>query len=286
MNALIPMGFQMPELRPQQSNANALARVLQVKQAVDQGDMNQMKMDEFRRGIEQENALSKLYAGAIGPDGKIDRTKILTGAAQGNLGSRIPGLQKQFMDIDKGEADIASTRAQAQERMAQTFGKYLDANKQITTRIMANPTPQAASAAMDELELIAGQLGIPPSHAGKLRAQLQALGSDPMAIKQWAAGGAMQADKLLETFSTRNLGGTTDTMGINPVTGVTRVVNSAQNTQSPDSVASVGATLRGQNMLDSRTREEGAVRELGALRRSLRGRSDLLASRELLGSRI
>jgi hypothetical protein len=236
MNAMIPLGFRMPELQPQQSNANMLARVLQVQQAVDQGDMNRLKMDEYRRGVDQDRAFSELYAGAIDPTtGKVDRTKLLTGAAQRGLGSKIPGLQKTWAEQDTAEANIEQSRAAAQKAMAEVFTKYLDANKQVATRIMANP--ETAMAALDELDVLAQQLGIPPTHAAHLRKQVMALNGDPMAIKKWAAAGALQAEKLLPQFQTRNLGGTTDTLAVDPVTQQVSVVHSAQNTQSPDNIA-------------------------------------------------
>lgn len=60
-------------------------------------------------------------------------------------------------------------------------------------------------------------------------------------------GFAPDAEKL----NFQNTGGAT--MAFDPYTG--QPVNTIKNTQSPDSAASVGATIRGQNMTDSRARD-------------------------------
>lgn len=61
-------------------------------------------------------------------------------------------------------------------------------------------------------------------------------------------GFAPDAEKL----NFQNTGGST--VALDPFTG--KPVNTIRNTQSPDSVASVAATMRGQNMIDSRAREQ------------------------------
>jgi hypothetical protein len=65
----------------------------------------------------------------------------------------------------------------------------------------------------------------------------------------------LKAEQLLPTIQTRNTGGTTDVLAIDPLTGGAKVTNSVRNTQSPDSVASTAVQMRGQNMVDARERE-------------------------------
>jgi hypothetical protein len=49
--------------------------------------------------------------------------------------------------------------------------------------------------------------------------QLRKLGGNPDAIKKWAAGHAMEADKLLPKFETMILGGSIQRQGFDPLTG-------------------------------------------------------------------
>jgi hypothetical protein len=114
--------------------------------------------------------------------------------------------------------------------------------------VFSNPSLEAAKSAIDQLEQI---FGVPMDSYRQQIANLQT----PEQFKQWAAGHAIEADKQLTSFITRNTGGSTDTLAQNPVLGTVRVANSTRNTQSPDSAASVAATIRGQNMTDSRARE-------------------------------
>jgi hypothetical protein len=50
-------------------------------------------------------------------------------------------------------------------------------------------------------------------------AEIQRLGNNVDAIKQWAAGHVLEADKLLPKFETRDLGGVVQRQGYNPLTG-------------------------------------------------------------------
>jgi hypothetical protein len=64
-----------------------------------------------------------------------------------------------------------------------------------------------------------------------------------------------QFKALAPNVQTRNTGGTTDTLAIDPLTGRPQVTGSVRNTQSPDSVASNAVQIRGQNLTDARARE-------------------------------
>lgn len=79
--------------------------------------------------------------------------------------------------------------------------------------------------------------------------------------------------EVAEKLEKINRGGTTDL--VNPYTGTQ--VQSMTNTQSPDSAASVAATLRGQNMTDSRAREFNGLKyeELGIKRQEKAREADL-----------
>lgn len=112
MNPLIalsgkPMQFQEPE-----SRLNSLARVLQVKAMADQSDMHRLQADELRRNITENASLNEAYKGALGTDGAVDRTRLLSLLATGGLGAKIPSVQKQFLEADKAGAELGKTRAE------------------------------------------------------------------------------------------------------------------------------------------------------------------------------
>jgi hypothetical protein len=86
-------------------------------------------------------------------------------------------------------------------------------------------------------------LGLPAASIGQQR-QMLASFTSPDQIKQWAAGQAMAADKLLPTIQTRNTGATTDTLAIDPLTGKPAVTGSVRNTMSPDAAARIAEDRR------------------------------------------
>jgi len=70
--------------------------------------------------------------------------------------------------------------------------------------------------------------------------QVATIPQDPAQFQQWKQQQLAQilaAEKQLPTVQTRNTGGNTDTMAINPLTGVPTVTGSVRNTQSPDNAA-------------------------------------------------
>lgn len=164
-----------------------------------------------------------------------------------------------FDEADKLDTSIQNrmkTKAGAQKDQAEAAKNYLTATQQIAGQVMTLPTQENANAALNSMEALGKQLGFDVS--GTIASERQTLAGlrTPEEIKQWAAGHAIQAKELLPKIDTRNLGGTTDTISVDPVTGAVRVVNSAKNTQSPDSAATNATTRRGQDLTDARAREQ------------------------------
>jgi hypothetical protein len=220
------------QVRPTNKLAE-LAQVMQVQGFQQQGELGRMKMDEMRRDREQENALSAAYASALGADGKLDRNKLYSAAAGAGLGAKLPGIQKGFAEADK-------VGAEAQGKLLENTKKRVDLAGQAFGFVRQNPTLENANSAIDFL----GQNGV--WDAGQVQQYKAAVAADPTKIgtlAEQAFRAALDAKEQLSKYETRNLGGTTDTLAIDPVTGQTRTVNTVQNTQSPDNKASVQASM-------------------------------------------
>jgi len=75
---------------------------------------------------------------------------------------------------------------------------------------------------------------------------------------QWKQQFALGAAKFVEmnkpTYQQQDLGGTRQTLALPGLGGAPTVVNSAKITLSPNTAATVGATIRGQNLTDARER--------------------------------
>lgn len=98
----------MAEINPlafQQAQQAAIG----VADNVRQNRLQQLALQRAEDAYQQDQSANRLYAAAVGPDGTIDRSKLVAGFAQGGLGSKIPALQTQFASQDKAlrEADKA-----------------------------------------------------------------------------------------------------------------------------------------------------------------------------------
>jgi hypothetical protein len=261
-NANIIMGVQAPQL---EQPVNQMAKVLQLRGAMDDRAMRQMEMQQVQKKLAEEQAIGEAYRNAVGADGSVDRNKFVNILATGGMGSRIPGVQKQWADADKATADVGKVKADTEKTQLEAAHKRVDSWGQAMGFVRQNPTPENAQAAVQHLVT----MGImPPEKARQAIASLQA-DPTPQGIARFAEMGfraALSAKEQLPTFQTRNLGGTTDTLSIDPVTQQVRTVNQAQNTQSPDNAASNArmaadaaaaraVQIRGQNLSDARARE-------------------------------
>lgn len=228
-------------IRPVQL-ANPLEQFGQFQQA--RAAMSQNRLADLILGDKQREAsetaqLNRLYKGATGADGKLDRNMLLGSVAAEGLGARIPGLQKDFQALDAGQADIAKTQADTAKAQAEASAKKLDLAGQAFGYVRANPTLENAHQVLDYL----GANGVyTPETVAQYK---QAVAADPTKIASLADTAfrtVLDAKDQLMKVDTRNLGGTTQTIGTDPLTGQTKVLNTAVNSQSPDNKATVAAS--------------------------------------------
>lgn len=194
----------MPQL-----NFNAL--VPEGPQGVYQGFMqgqqlrNKMLVEEQQRqlsDIQLQNAMrEQRLAGeeeAAWKTGAGDPQKVLA-----ELEAR--GLGKQALTLRKS----LDERRAAQLAQQKTI---VELSRDTAKRAMANPENAAQI-----YTNFGRQLGVDVSDD---LAEIQKFGGNAEAIRQWAAGHALEADKLLPKFETRDLGGVVQRQGYSPVTGV------------------------------------------------------------------
>lgn len=243
---------------PQKSVAD-FDREYEDAQAARQGrQMNALKLlmaqrqeqDAQRTIGEQEgirNALAQLGQGAT-DEGRVNALRALgTQTAFGQADA----LEKSLLERKKTQAlidkDATDTRAKSLKMIREGLGF-----------VYSNPTPEAA---MQQIALLEKQL---QTDLTPYKQQVAGF-TTPEQLKQWAAGHALEIDKALPSFVTRDTGGAQQTIRQSPVTGQVEVINSVAKTQSPDNAASnarmaaEGAAdravqIRGQNLTDARER--------------------------------
>lgn len=121
--------MQLPQLRT--FNPAAIdAQIEQEKSAQMQNKLAELALGQKQQEIDQSNALSDLYKSSVGQDGRVDRTALLSGAAQRGLGNQIPGLQKTFADQDKSQRDAEKAQLESAAKSSEIVGQYMTAAKQ------------------------------------------------------------------------------------------------------------------------------------------------------------
>jgi hypothetical protein len=245
INTQLPLGVQPMQI---ENPVNQLAKVLQIKDMQQGQQMNALKMDEYRRSVEDGNALrADLAAPGANPyDVLLKRGKV-----------------KEATDFAKGKADISKTEAEAKYKQIETAHKRVDLAGQTMGWLRQNPSLENAQLVVNHL---VSNGGMDQAEGQGLLAQLQA---NPQGIAQFAEmtfRSALAAKDQLAKIQTNNIGGQTVTQQIDPVTGKVGVSSAIQNTQSPDNAATNARTaadnaaaravqLRGQNLTDARARE-------------------------------
>ena len=210
MDGMVNYGILQPGI------GNALAAGYQ--QAQDRQNALMQQQQQRQLGdIQLQNALrEQRMAGeeeAAWKEGAGKPEQILQALQQRGLGKQAMALQAQ---MSKQQADKLT--------MLKTAN---DLKKQAATAVMANPTLETA---LGTLQSFAQQTGMDIS--GDLQA-LQSTSGDPEKIRAWAAGHAIEADKMLPQLNTKDTGGQVQDRTYNPVTGEIKIIGTTAKTPSP-----------------------------------------------------
>jgi hypothetical protein len=221
--------------QPKQGNLlRDYANVIGIQHGQQQNELGRMQMDAARQATEQQNTLADVIRGAMGADGKIDRNAALSGTAQ-----RVPGqyfdLQKRFAEQDKAGADVNKSNTETKVKELEAATKRIDLAGQAFNYVRQNPTPENAMAVLDHL----GQNGVyTPEQVAQYKAKIQAAPDQVGQMADMAFRAALSAKDQLAKVSTQNLGGTSQQLSVDPVSGASKVLRTDAITQSADNLAS------------------------------------------------
>lgn len=209
-------------------------------------EMQQMQLQQARQGMADDQAY---------------RQVLQSGVSGGDLVEQLRGrgLGKQAQEAQKFQSEQQKAQLERGKMTAEGM-------KNGAAGIIANPTEQNAIATLDQT---AAQYGLPREMVDGAKARIYAAKNDPVALRQLAMGWGGDAEKVLGEITSVNLGGSVQQQRVNPITGQVEVFSTQEKTASPDAMLSantttqnnlrtVGATMRGQDMTDTRAREEAA----------------------------
>jgi hypothetical protein len=228
-----PMQLQMPN---PDAGLNSLLRAMQIKDAQQSSQVNALKFQELQRGVTDTNAVNEAYKGALGPDGALDRNKLFSTLATGGKGSKIPDLQKKFLDTDTAGANLQKTKIETQKAELEAGIKKTEHVASVLSQ--ANPANYGVVR-----QVVKNQYGV------ELPEQF-----DPAFVSATIAQGQTLTQRLAAEHQRLTLAETTthnrNSEGIQ-VRGQDISASTARRGQD--------ITVRGQDMTDARTRETTAA---------------------------
>lgn len=161
-------------------------QVQQIQQAQNQNRLADLMYTNQQRDADQAMQLNEQYKNAIGADGNIDRTKLFGGIASAGLGSKLPAIQKQFLDTDTAQANLKKIGAETGKITQETTGMADDQREKKRQRAITDiagfKTPQEALSSLDAHQQ-AGDLT--PEAAAAVRATIP---TNPADFPKWQVG--------------------------------------------------------------------------------------------------
>jgi hypothetical protein len=241
-------------------------KVATLRQLAGQQQLQQMQIQQAQRSQEQEETLADLYKGNVNPDGTINRQGIFTSAAQRGLGSKIPGMQKQFADADKATADVKHVGAQTGELEWKTAKSKIDASGAALSSLLANPN-------VTHDDVIGAMIGLVNNGAVTPEQGQQAireLPGDPVSLRRYLVQKGMEvmeAGKRMEMLAPKrtevNDGKTTQFVDTNPYTNPQGPAPIQMQT-TPGQDQSNATQVRGQNLVNARATDANGIAQSAA----------------------
>ena len=241
IDASIALGVRPPQFV---CPVNAMAKIMQLKGLQQDQEMNTMRADEYRRGVDRQNRLMGLMQGGSDPE-TLRRGGFLKEAAEWEKNSADTGKTKA--ETDKTAFSMNKERFGVVRKTAASFAN----DPQITKdRVVSALQLYAVGGVIPETLATQFSQGLPDDPA-QLRAALQNFAKQDLTSEQLFTLFAAKPEKVDNGQQI----GFRDTNPNSPTYGQNTAGAPVQKMQSPDSVASGQVQMRGQNMSDSRARE-------------------------------
>jgi hypothetical protein len=167
-----------------ESPINQMAKMYELQNLQQTGQANQLAMQEKQRAIAEDEAVRNYFA-------QQDRSS--PDFAKGLYGIS----PKTGQAYEKFQAETSKEKTLAKNAEIEQLTKIHGVLKTGATQVLANPTLANAIRVTQDVGRMTG------SDVASDIAELTALGDNPEAIRRWAAGHALEADKLLPKFESQ-----------------------------------------------------------------------------------
>jgi len=232
---------------------DAQTKALTLRHLLGQSQLQDMQLQAQQQQFQRAQQLRSLIAGLPASTSDDDRINTLRA---GGFFDEADKMQTGLLAREKSRAEASHLTAQAGKLTADTAE---DKRAKAIQDIAAFETPEQARQSLIA-HVQSGE--IDPQTGSMLHASIP---QDMGAFRQWQLGllrrimsAQEAAGQITPKLQTVNLGGTEQVVDLNPNTrGM--APTSLQRTQTPDSVALIATTRRGQDMTDARAREGNEV---------------------------
>ena len=119
---------------------NAMARAMELRGLQEASNLNAMKMQEYARARQEENALRQLFASGLKPDSDEFRNRLYAEAP-----GLAPNIEKGLLERGKVSAEVEFKKAQKKKEDAEALSKKLTFHREVFNPF-AVTTPEEAGA--------------------------------------------------------------------------------------------------------------------------------------------
>ena len=244
---------QVPEFDP----LVPAQRQAQIQALAAQQQQRELQLAQARQAATDDSAVRAAYS--ANPADAGARLRALASASP-----------RAYAAEAKSQSDLAKTSAETRIKQIQAAKERYAVMGQGAGYVRDNPTVENAVRLIQTWQN--DQL-LTPEQAAQYVDQVQKNPETIRGLAQEAYQSAIDAEKQLPKIDTLNIGGQEVTQSVSPVTGEVRTLATRERTQSPESVASVAATRRGQDIsastaaADRTSREKIASNNIGSAER-------------------
>jgi response regulator of citrate/malate metabolism len=241
----IALGVKPAQL---ESPINQMAKMYEMQNAVQSNQLNQMKMDEYKRGLAETESWKQSMSGVDASTPQGQQT-IYNGLLR-------LGKVDEAAKFAKGIAETANLGLTGKETEGKIAKQKQDFISQAFRNISQNPS--------DQNVIAWGQDAVLNKHFTLEQANgivNTLLSQPPEQRSTFLASQGASASDLKPHIQTQGLGNVSNIVSVPAFGGSPTTLSSSAIGQSPDSVASGVIQTRGQNLTDERARERIALDE-------------------------
>lgn len=234
IDSSIAMGVQPMKI---ESPMNALAQMMQIKHAQQQTQLGELTMQEHVDKRDRTNRLESLLSGDFATP-QTRQEAMVKG-----------GFLKESVDYGKGNADAAHLGAQTGKLKAETINLHVTQSRD---QLSAINDPQGGAAWLTAMYNNPELAPLVKMSGKTLEQQIAGIPQDPKGFADWKMRSSLGAEKLVQMTMP-------DANAVLSAKTSTDNNNASNATSRANNAASVGATMRGQNMTDARSRDTNAA---------------------------